>query len=229
MATKKTSKHVKTKSAKKKMRKADIILIVGCIILAIPFLILGWFLVSASLDTGKPIIGDRYENNLDPAITKAQMEEIKTKVASLNGVEKATVDMPTATLRVNVDISDTATKDEALAMASEAYNVVISVLDENTYFSQSNGMKMYDCEVHVYNVPDGSETENFVYVIQLKTSNMETATQQVVSEPVDAELAQQLRDELEKKNNPQPTEESGDITVGSGEVEETPATSEAAE
>ncbi|MCI5773566.1 MAG: hypothetical protein MR210_03285 [Erysipelotrichaceae bacterium] len=224
MATKKTSKHVKTKSAKKKMRKADIILITGCIILAIPFLILGWFLVSASLDTGKPIIGDRYENNLDPAITKAQLSEIEDRVSGLSGVEKATVDMATATLRVNVDISDTASKDEALSMASQAYNEVIAVLDENTYFSQANGMKMYDCEVHVYNVPDSEKTDNFVYVIQLKTSNMEKASQQVVSEPVDAELAQQLRDDLEKKNNPQPTEEAGDITVGSGEVEETPAT-----
>lgn len=229
MATKKVSKQTKTKKVKKGLRKADIILIIGLVILAIPFLILGWFLVSASLDTGTPIIGDRYENNLDPAITRSQLDEIETKVASLSGVEEVTVDMPTATLRVNVDISDSASTDEALAMASDAYNVVISVLDENTYFSQSNGMKMYDCEVHVYNVPDGSEVDNFVYVIQLKTSNMESATQQVVSEPVNAELAQQLRDELENQNNPQPTQESGDITVGGGDVEETPAASQETE
>lgn len=75
------------------------ILIVGLVLIAIPCAILGWILISASMDTGKPINGDRFKGDLDPAITKDQLSEIESRIKAENQVEKVTVELTTATLR----------------------------------------------------------------------------------------------------------------------------------
>ena len=76
---------------------------------------------------------------------------------------------------------------------------------------------MYDLEVHVYNNVDKSGTEDYVYVIRSKNSGMEQAATQVVSKPLDAELAQQLRDELAEKRNPTQNKDNDDEEVVGGE------------
>lgn len=218
------------KNKKKKMKKADIILIVGGCLIALPFLVLGWFLISAAMDTGTPILGDRYVGNLDPAITSAQVSEVKENVKAIDGVEEADAKLATATLRVYLDIEDNASAENAKEVASQAYDKITGVLDVNTYFSQANGMKMYDLEIHVYNQMDDVESESFVYVIEEKTSKMEAPSQQVVSEPLYPELAEQLRQDVIDRNNPQASEDSSDITVGQGELEESaPSTEETTE
>ena len=50
--------------------------------------------------------------------------------------------------------------------------------------------------VHVYTADDREKASNFVYVIETKTSSMAEPIQQLVSEPLDASLAQRLRDEM---------------------------------
>lgn len=214
-----SSKEKKVKK-KKPVRKADIILIVGLIIIALPFCVLGWFLISAQMASGKPNLGDRYANDLDPAITASQQGDIEKDIKTIDGVEKANVELTTATLRVYVDINDSAVETEAVSIANQAYDKVINVLDPSVYFSQHDNMKMYDLEVHVYNLADNREDESFVYVIKLKNSNMDESTIQTVSKAQDEALAKQLRDDVESKNNPQ-NDDEGDITVGSGETEDT--------
>ncbi len=217
-------KNVKKKSTTKKLtvNKANIVLVVGLIIIAIPFLILGWIVISASLDTGTPILGDRYAGDLNPAITKSDITSIESNVKGLSGVESSDVELATATLRVYADVEDGYTVDQAKAKADEVFNNVLGVLDLNTYFKQSDNKKMYDLEVHVYNLSKDRDSDSFVYVIMTKTSGMETASTQVVSEPIDAELAQQLRDDVENRNNPTPTPNPDeDMTVGTEEVEAT--------
>ena len=217
-------KNVKKKSTTKKLtvNKANIVLVVGLIIIAIPFLILGWIVISASLDTGTPILGDRYAGDLNPAITKSDITSIESNVKGLSGVESSDVELATATLRVYADVEDGYTVDQAKAKADEVFNNVLGVLDLNTYFKQSDNKKMYDLEVHVYILSKDRDSDSFVYVIMTKTSGMETASTQVVSEPIDAELAQQLRDDVENRNNPTPTPNPDeDMTVGTEEVEAT--------
>ena len=187
----------------KKNDKSTMILIVGLVLIAIPCAILGWILISASMDTGKPINGDRFKGDLDPAITKDQLSEIESRIKGENQVEKVTVELTTATLRVYVDTVDSISDEEASALSETAYNDVTAVLNEGTYFTASNGKKMYDLEVHVYNKVDKSGSEDYVYVIRAKNSSMEQAATQIVSKPLDADLAQQLREELAEKRNPQ--------------------------
>ena len=171
-----------------------------CVLLiAAPIGLMGWILYSSQKDSGAPVLGNRYEGDLDPAITKNQLEEIEQSIAAMEGVEKSFVRMPTATLRVYLDIADDAGADTAYAKASEAYGVVTSILDPAVYFTQSEGKKMYDMEIHVYNLDEDREADNFVYVIETKNSKMEGPKAQLVSEPLDAELAQELRDAVARR------------------------------
>ena len=87
---------------------------------------------------------------------------------------------------------------------------------------------MYDLEVHVFNQNKDTEN-NFVYVIETKTSSMEAPVIQLVSEPIDAELAESLRQAVENRNNPTPTPaENDEMTVGEGDVEQLPDDTEPA-
>ncbi|MBR4162104.1 MAG: hypothetical protein IKR11_01195 [Solobacterium sp.] len=186
-----------------------------CLILLVtPFAILGWILYSSSMDSDKPVFGNRYDGDLNPAITSEQLDQVESAAGSVSGVEKAKVEMSTATLRVYADISDSADSSQAYSVADEIYGKVTSILSPSVYFSQSDGKKMYDMEIHVYNTSENTESDSFVYVIKTKTSSMSEPVDNLVSEPIDAELAQSLRDDVEARLNPTPTpdeEEGGEI------------------
>ena len=166
-----------------------------CLLLVLaPFCVLGWLLLSSYMDSSTPVLGNRYEGDLDPAITAEQMTEVETKASAVEGVQGVKVEMTTATLRVYADITDEADKDAAYAAADAVYTAVSEVLDPEVYFTQANGKKMYDMEVHVYNLAEDRDSDAFVYVIGTKTSSMSAMKKQLVSEPIDAKLAQDLRD-----------------------------------
>lgn len=200
---------------KKKTTHRTAVLFWICLILVIaPFAVLGWILFSASRDTHTPVLGKRYDGDLDPAITSSQMDDVRNAVAGVSGVDSADVQMQTATLRIYADIADNATADDANNIADAVYAAVTGVLDPNTYFSQANGEKMYDLEINVYTIPErtGVEGENFVYVIDTKTSSMTDPQKQLVSEPIDAELAQQLRDDVTARQAEEQAQQNGDST-----------------
>ena len=98
------------------------------------------------------------------------------------------------------------------------------MLDPSVYFSQHDDMKMYDLEIHVYTQDSDADADNFVYVIETKTSSMDAPVTQLVSEPIDAALAEELRQKVEERNNPAPSASSaGDMNVSAGETEDTPS------
>ena len=218
--TKKPVKRVT--SLTKKERRVKRIFWICLALVLIPMLAFGWILLSAKIDGGSPIIGNRYDNDLDPAITKQDLQSVVRAAKEIGGVNDAEVHLATGTLRVYADIADDANADAAYATADQVYAAVTGILDPSVYFSQHDGKKMYDLEVHVYNyVPKDSYEEAFVYVIRTKTSSMEVPISQLVSEPIDAALAQELRDDVERRNNPQPesTEEPTEMEVSGGEEE----------
>ena len=140
-----------------------------------------------------------FQIKLVPGITKEQMTEIENAVASLGDVENSSVQMVTATMRVYADVPDDWGVDAVRAKADEIYSTVTSILDPAVYFTQTDGRKMYDIEIHVYNLAADRESDAFVYVIENKTSSMGSPIASVVSEPLDAELAQRLRDDVEAR------------------------------
>lgn len=210
----------KSKRSKKKSRRTAIIFWVCLILILTPFMVLGWILLSAWLDTGSPILGERYEGDLDPAITKNDLDSIRSSVRLIPEVEDVELELATATLRVYADVDDNANAETEKVTASAIYQAVTSVLNADLYFTQTETKKMYDLEIHVYNLAKNRDAEEFAYVIETKTSSMAEPIQNVVSEPIDAALAQQLRDNVENRNNPTPTpDESNEITVGGEEIE----------
>lgn len=201
--TNKNSNQTKKRSVRKKRTGhfTGFLFWICLILLVTPPAVLGWILYSSQQDTGKPVLGNRYEGDLDPAITKDQMTAVETAVAGLEGIEAYRVEMPTATLRVYADIADDANADAARAKADEIYGTVTGILDPSVYFTQADGKKMYDIEIHVYNHQKSEETDDdgFVYVIKSKSSSMSEPRSQLVSQPVNAELAQKLRDETAQR------------------------------
>lgn len=196
------SKKVKAAAAKKAAGKkrnyhtTGFIFWICLILIATPIAVLGWILLSSAMDTGKPVLGNRYEGDLDPAITSEQMTEVEQAVAGLEGIEDSSVRMVTATMRVYADVPDEWGIDDVKSKASEIYETVTGILDPAVYFTQADGRKMYDIEIHVYNLKENRDADEFVYVIRNKTSSMSEPISSVVSEPLDAELAQQLRDDV---------------------------------
>lgn len=208
-----------SKKGKRKLDRTSKIILIGGSVILIPFIIFGLILLSATFNTGKPIFGDRFKGDLDPAISKANISDIESKVKSESGVDGVSVKLFSATLRVYVDVTDSASEEEAQRIADTTYEKVMSVLPAGTYFTLSDGKKMYDLEIHVYNLAKDRDSDSFVYVIKTKNSTMGSPIDQVVSKPIDAELAQELRDDVENRKNPTPTPNEDEMTVGGSEEE----------
>lgn len=225
---KETARQIKKK---RKTHSTGIIFTVCLILVLAPFVVMGWILFSSSMDTGTPVLGNRYEGDLDPAITKSQLSEVESAVKALGNQDDAFVTMKTATLRVYVDIADDANEETANAKADEVYNTVASILDPAVYFTKTDSKKMYDMEIHVYTIPErtDAEGENFVYVIDTKTSNMSEPAKQTVSVAKDQAVADKLRQDVLDRQAAAEAEannsEGGEITGG----EEVPAEGEASE
>lgn len=210
----KQSVKTKKKKSNKKLDASTVIIIAGLIIIMIPFLVLGYILLSDSMKTGSPIVGNRFVNDLEPAITENNLAAISTSIKEIEGVEDVECVLKTATLRVYVDAADDKTAEEIQTMTEEIYKAVTDECDEETYFSQNDMKKMYDLEIHVYNLSENRDSDDFIYVIANKNSSMEKMVMQIVSEPKDPELAKELLDELEAKNNPAPEQNDDSVTVG---------------
>ena len=197
---------MKTKR-KKRMSRAAIALVTGLIIILIPCAIYGGILLEAILNTGQPIVGQRFDNDLNPAITETDITNIQTKVSAIEGVEAVEVNLPTGQLRINVDAVDTLTSDELLALVTAVYDSVVEVLPVDVYFKSGETMRMYDLSVNVYNFiekdatetpEDGATTDSpeMIYFQLTKNAMMDEKKIQLVSEPLDADLVNRIYQEI---------------------------------
>ena len=215
-----TNQEIKEKK-KGRLDAASWIIIIGLLIIAVPCAAFLYILLSAQAATGTAISGDRFTGDLDPAITETQMANVVTSVETIEGVESAEVILKSATVRVYVDTLDEMTPEVAEGIANQAYEKLTAECDPSVFFTQTASKKMYDIEVHAYNLTENRDSEEFVYVIVSKSSSMEAPIARLVSEPLDPELAAQLLEKLDRKLNPEKYETNSDeITVGEGEIVE---------
>lgn len=70
---------------------------------------------------------------------------------NIEGVESATMDMKSATLRIHLNMQDGYDEDGLTNAAEAAYGIVNNVLPIDTYFTNSNDSKNYDLEIDSYN------------------------------------------------------------------------------
>ena len=199
------NKKEKQVKGKKKLSKGALVLIISLIIILIPCLIFGGILISAALESGKPVDGNRFKGDLNPAITSSNTSSIKNSIEALSGVEKCDIELTSAQYRVNVDTVDTLTDKQIEDLCVDIYNIVNKELPMATYFTASSSEKMYDLAVNVYNKID----DDNIYYILTKNSKMDTYSVQCVSSAVDEELASDLRGENDIE---EPTEKDDDAS-----------------
>ena len=201
----KVNKKEKQVKGKKKLSKGALVLIISLIIILIPCLIFGGILISAALESGKQVDGNRFKGDLNPAITSSNTSNIKNSIEALSGVERCDIELTSAQYRVNVDTVDTLTDKQIEDLCVDIYNIVNKELPMATYFTASSSEKMYDLAVNVYNKID----DDNIYYILTKNSKMDTYSVQCVSSAVDEELASDLRGENDIE---EPTEKDDDAS-----------------
>ncbi len=184
----------KTTKPKKKMSKGGIVLLISLIIILVPCLIFGGILISAALETGKPVVGNRFDNDLQPAITSSNTSSLTSTIKSISGVENCEIVLTSAQYRVNVDAQDSLTSSQIEDLAKKVYDAINSELPVSTYFTATDSKKMYDLSINVYNYVK-EDDDNMIYYILTKNSKMSNYSIQCVSKPVDEELAKDLRGE----------------------------------
>lgn len=204
---KKQNSSNKAVKQKKKMSKGGIVLLVSLIIILVPCLIFGGILISAALETGKPVVGSRFDNDLEPAITDSNTSALTSAIKSISGVENCEIVLTSAQYRVNVDAQDSLSSSQIEELAKKVYDAVNSELPVSTYFTATDSKKMYDLSINVYNYVK-EDDDNMIYYILTKNSKMDNYSIQCVSEPVDEELAKDLRGENVSTADPEATEDS---------------------
>ena len=195
------NKDVKTNKPKKKYSKKALykaIIIISCIIVGVPLLVFGYTLIDSSIKGSSPVVGSRFENELDPEIKDSDIESLKTAIAAVEGVESVDeVVLNTGSLRIYVNVSDdyVASGEDSSKListvAENVYKAVDSVLPIGTYFTSTDVTKMYDLSIYSYNHKDADDSW-YCYLIS-KNASSSDRTIQVVSQARDEELAERLR------------------------------------
>ena len=188
----------KTKKVKVK-KKPPVILVLMLIILIVPCAILGAILFQSLEDSSKPVVGNRYETSLDPAIQEEQLTQIQTALEGFDGVEKIEVNLKTARLAILINTKDDMNKDGIQNTIKQAYKKVKEILPTGTYFTnkelindttnETTIVKMYDLQIDAYNVVEG---DNQIHYVMSKTGAQEKELLQLVSSPKDKEVSNEV-------------------------------------
>lgn len=193
MTQKKTTVKKKTIS---KIHWPTVILILSLVLLSIPTVVIGKVLYDAFAATGTPLFGNRYDMDLNPAITEDQLTELKIKLSSEELVENVTATLISASLRISVDVRDDITLEQLTPLATTLYSHVVTVLPVETYFKLNETSKMYDLELHIFNGLGLKDDESYKYLIFILNSIMEEPLIQLVSDPKNPEYVQDLYNRL---------------------------------
>lgn len=170
-----TNKKNNSTSTNKKKAKFSVnpLLITVIILVLIPVSILGYSIVKSVDTRGVPVVGGRYDEELPNKLTQEQISQIKSSI-SAEGMESADVTLNAATLRVTIKVPTMTTNEEAETIVRDAYEVVNSIAPIEKHFTNIDGEKGYDLEIHAYNfIPKTDEEKaSQVYTILTKTGSM---------------------------------------------------------
>jgi len=180
----------KEKRAKKPIDKetriSRTILLIGLCIVLIPCIALGVILVQAKSATNTPAIGSRFNGDLDPKITDANISSIETSLKGISGVESVEVDLVTATLRCYLDVSNSSSKGEIETIGQKAYDAVTKELSVSTYFTNTTSKRMYDLNIIVYNKIENDDGNAIQYEIVKNATSSTSYTKYVIDPDYEA-------------------------------------------
>ncbi len=226
--SKNTNQKTQTQSKKhsklfNKIFKGNGVLWAGLIFFSIPLIILAVILLQSSLATGNVIEGNRFNNDLDPAITDSMLENTTTNLEALD-VQTVSVNLHAATLIISIKVDPELTSEDFALIATDAVEVVDNNIAIDTYFTSTDSKKMYDLQIDVYNLGMADENVN-LHTILTKNGNMTEWSIQDVSTAVNPDLAAELIAAMEAKNNPV-EEETTNIPTDSTDSENTDTSAE---
>ncbi|NLC42171.1 MAG: hypothetical protein GX775_04900 [Erysipelothrix sp.] len=207
----------KTKKTKAKKvgtsRYSLLIIAVMVVLLAIPLYIVGDILYNAYIRQGVPIVGNRYDGDLDPAITNEQMNTLKSQLQAFEEIERVDINLQTSTLKIFLDVKPDVLHENYTPLMNKAYETVVAALPADVYFTPNGEVTMYDLELSVFNQNERVEGQEFIFFHLLKNATMETPLIQEVSAAKNQEVADRLRYEQALR----------DLGEDEAPVEETPA------
>jgi hypothetical protein len=185
------------KNFKFKFTFSNIVFALGIAFVLIPSLIIGGILLQSSLQTGSVIAGNRFNNDLEPEITKDLVGLTEEAIIALPNVTVNEINLKAATLRITVTIPSGLDEESKLELVQDIMDKINGVVPFSEYFTATDTKKMYDLEVNIIDKVGDTHT---TYIQVVKNANMETFSVQDLLTPVNPELAQQLLDKLNEKN-----------------------------
>ena len=202
-----------------KLNFSNIVFALGILFILIPTSVIGVILIQSSMQTGNVIAGNRFANDLNPAITEDLQNLGKEAMQSVSGVEVVELNLKAATFRLTVTLPSG--KDEAnyLSLIENSLAKLNEAIPFDTFFNDTDSMKMYDLEVNYVDALDNTKS---IYYQVVKNANMDTWRIQNLMVPVNPELAAELLAKLAQKEEnsvipntngseeSETTEESGD-------------------
>ena len=186
------------------------------LIIAIPVGIFAYILFEAFQTQGTPILGNRFEGDLNPAITAEDMTGVTSDIKALEGVEDCVVNTVVATTRVSVNVNDDLTNEQIKALADLVYKAVDAKLPIATYYTNTDDKTMYDLEINVYNNLDYEtkvdSSPKFIMYTVVKNGKMENYITQDVSTSLNPTLAAQLLQDVIDRDKEEAEEDTTDTT-----------------
>lgn len=187
--------------ANKPPKQGHKILFFALAVILIPTSFVGYSLLTSIDGQGKPVAGERFsKNDLNPSIKKQDIKTLEESLNSLENVERASVDMPSATLRVHLNLTDDASEEAAQKALDNAYNAVNNLLPVDVYFTNKADSKMYDLEIDSYNylIDDTHTTDDWVYLKLTKTGSAKKPNVDNMNKSKDEELSNKLKASSDK-------------------------------
>lgn len=165
-------------------------------VIIIPLLVIAVMLLTSIDKSGTPVVGNRFDNQLEPEIKDSQLDEIKETLTYSN-VDNVEVNLKSATLRILIDANDGVDRAQIERLANDAYSKVTNILPISKYFTNKKEndktIKMYDLEIHVYNLIPEEGNQGQIYVKKYKNAPSETEGMDWLSECMNQEVCEQIK------------------------------------
>lgn len=173
-------------------KKPPIVLVLVILLLFIPIVILGAVLLSSLEDSSKPVVGSRFEQELDPQITEENVKSLE-EALKFEGVDQVEVNFKSARVAILIDTKDDASAKQIKKFVNDAYSKVDEILPIKTYFTNKvegdQHIKMYDLQIDAYNYIEGDKP---IHYVGNKTGAQEKFAIQNVTSPKNKEVSKEV-------------------------------------
>ncbi len=197
MAEKPVKRKTGSKPKRQKVKQGHKLVWITLVIILLPLLVVGYVLLTSAKESNQPVEGNRFgPNDLNPKITEAQMNSIQSDLMNIGGVETATVDLKSATLRLHINMVDQAGDENLQAAANQAYDIVNNYLPIETYFTNPADGKNYDLEIDAYNyLVDDAHPQEGWHFVKISKSGAGQKVTDIITTPRNPELAADVKNQ----------------------------------